>query len=180
MRLDLCCGNNKPEGFFGIDRIKTPCTDLVWDLNDGIPIDKDGYWWGHIYWNCPSKIKTEELVNGRYEIPKVEINYIRAYDALEHLKDKNFIMSEIWRVCKSGAIVDIRVPSTDGRGAFQDPSHVSYWNYNSFAYYVIDSPAYLEYNQKQGFKGQFQTVELYDKEYIGNVIYTFAKLIVIK
>ena len=28
------------------------------------------------------------------------------------------------------------IPSTDGRGAFQDPTHVSYWNENSFLYYT--------------------------------------------
>jgi hypothetical protein len=27
-------------------------------------------------------------------------------------------------------------PSTDGRGAFQDPTHVSFWNANSFWYYT--------------------------------------------
>jgi len=30
----------------------------------------------------------------------------------------------------------IEIPSTDGRGAFQDPTHVSYWNENSFLYYT--------------------------------------------
>ncbi len=39
-------------------------------------------------------------------------------------------MNEIWRICKPGATLDILVPSTDGRGAFQDPTHVSFWNIN--------------------------------------------------
>jgi hypothetical protein len=31
--------------------------------------------------------------------------------------------------------MEILVPSTDGRGAFQDPTHVSFWNANTFAYF---------------------------------------------
>ena len=30
----------------------------------------------------------------------------------------------------------IEVPSTDGRGAWMDPTHISYWNENSFLYYT--------------------------------------------
>ena len=30
----------------------------------------------------------------------------------------------------------IEVPSTDGRGAWQDPTHVSFWNEHSFWYYT--------------------------------------------
>jgi hypothetical protein len=45
-------------------------------------------------------------------------------------------MSEIYRVLADGGWAFIEVPSTDGRGAFQDPTHVSYWNENSFWYYT--------------------------------------------
>ena len=40
------------------------------------------------------------------------------------------------RVLAPGGWAFIEVPSTDGRGAFQDPTHVSYWNENSFLYYT--------------------------------------------
>jgi hypothetical protein len=45
-------------------------------------------------------------------------------------------MSEIHRVLAHGGWAFIEVPSTDGRGAFQDPTHVSFWNENSFLYYT--------------------------------------------
>jgi hypothetical protein len=45
-------------------------------------------------------------------------------------------MGEIHRVLAHGGWAFIEVPSTDGRGAFQDPTHVSYWNENSFLYYT--------------------------------------------
>src|SRR3989304_5959812 len=61
--------------------------------------------------------------------------YIRAFDLVEHLRDPAFTMNEAWRVPGHGVIFEIWVPSTDGRGAFQDPTHVSFWNFNSFLYY---------------------------------------------
>ena len=57
-------------------------------------------------------------------------------DILEHLHDKTKIMGEIHRVLAHGGWAFIEIPSTDGRGAFQDPTHVSYWNENSFLYYT--------------------------------------------
>jgi hypothetical protein len=56
-------------------------------------------------------------------------------------------MKELYRVLAPGGYALIQVPSTDGRGAFQDPTHVSFWNENSFLYYTnrdwaqyIDTP----------------------------------------
>jgi hypothetical protein len=45
-------------------------------------------------------------------------------------------MKEIHRVLAHGGWAFIDVPSTDGRGAFQDPRNVSFWNENSFYYYT--------------------------------------------
>lgn len=61
---------------------------------------------------------------------------VRAYDALEHLTDKMKIIQEIHRVLAPGGILLSQTPSTDGRGAWQDPTHVSFWNENSFWYYT--------------------------------------------
>jgi len=63
------------------------------------------------------------------------LHYIRAFDLVEHLKDSVHTMNEAWRVLAHGGIFEVWVPSTDGRGAFQDPTHVSFWNRNSFLYY---------------------------------------------
>jgi len=61
---------------------------------------------------------------------------LNASHVIEHLNDKTFTMKEIHRVLAHGGWAFIEVPSTDGRGAFQDPTHVSYWNENSFLYYT--------------------------------------------
>lgn len=80
--------------------------DIQADLNDGIPL------------------------------PDNSVGVLNASHVLEHLHDKTKIMSEIHRVLAHGGWAFIEVPSTDGRGAFQDPTHVSYWNENSFLYYT--------------------------------------------
>jgi predicted SAM-dependent methyltransferase len=69
-------------------------------------------------------------------LPDNSVGVLNASHILEHLTDKNKIMAEIHRVLAPGGWAFIEVPSTDGRGAFQDPTHVSYWNENSFLYYT--------------------------------------------
>jgi len=59
-----------------------------------------------------------------------------ASDIVEHLKDPIHTMNEAWRCLAHGGWFLISVPSTDGRGALQDPTHVSFWNENSFLYYT--------------------------------------------
>jgi glycosyltransferase involved in cell wall biosynthesis len=80
--------------------------DITCDLNEGIPL------------------------------PDNSVGVLNASHLVEHLNDKHKIMSEIYRVLADGGWAFIEVPSTDGRGAFQDPTHVSYWNENSFWYYT--------------------------------------------
>lgn len=64
------------------------------------------------------------------------VGLIRAHDALEHLRDPQHTMREAYRVLVPGGWLLSRTPSTDGRGAWQDPTHCSYWNSNSFWYYT--------------------------------------------
>ncbi|MDO8641496.1 MAG: methyltransferase domain-containing protein [Nitrosarchaeum sp.] len=127
MKLDLGCSTRKPEGFFGIDILPFPGVDVVHDLNKGIPLNDN---------SC---------------------EIVRAHDAIEHIRDGMMIMKEIWRVLIVGGQLDILVPSTDGRGAFQDLTHVTFWNENSFGYWI--NPAeWVDY-----YRGRclFQTDELY-------------------
>jgi glycosyltransferase involved in cell wall biosynthesis len=80
--------------------------DMVFDLNNGIPLNDNS------------------------------VGVLNASHIIEHLHDKTKTMAEIHRVLAPGGWAFIEVPSTDGRGAFQDPTHVSYWNENSFMYYT--------------------------------------------
>jgi hypothetical protein len=49
-------------------------------------------------------------------------------------------MNELYRVLADHGVAEIIVPSTDGPGAFQDPTHRSFWNRNSFRYYTAGDP----------------------------------------
>lgn len=88
---------------------------------------------------------TDIRADGRLGLPfrDSSIGVVRAHDLLEHLPDKVQTMNEIWRVLVPGGWLFSLTPSTDGRGAFQDPSHVSWWNENSFWYYT--KAAYAKY-----------------------------------
>lgn len=85
--------------------------DINCDLNDGIPLHDNS------------------------------VGVINASHLIEHLRDPLKTMSEIHRVLAPGGWAFIEVPSTDGRGVWQDPTHVSYWNENSFFYYTKRSQA---------------------------------------
>jgi hypothetical protein len=71
-------------------------------------------------------------------------------------------MSEIHRVLADGGWVFIEVPSTDGRGAFQDPTHVTYWNENSFLYYTRSAQARFIYNDSIKFQDRLLETGFFD------------------
>jgi SAM-dependent methyltransferase len=150
LRIDLGCGIWKPEGFIGVDISPSPNVDVVANLNRRFPFSDNS----------------------------AEI--IRAHDVIEHLEDRIHTMNELWRVAKQDGLIDIRVPSTDGRGAFQDPTHISFWNINSFMYYCIEYPAYLKLNQIYGFKGAFRIESMEHERSEGDVVHVRALLRAVK
>jgi len=109
------------------------------------------------------------------------IGVINASHVIEHLPDKQFTMSEMHRVLADGAWAFIEVPSTDGRGAFQDPTHVSYWNENSFWYYTKKLHAGFIYNDKIHFQSYVLDTYFPDEfMYENNIPVTRAYLSAIK
>ena len=87
-----------------------------------------------------------------------EIGAFQAHDALEHLRDPIHAMKELHRCLAPQGWLLSQTPSTDGRGAFQAPTHVSFWNSNSFWYYTrseqakfINSPVLFEANRLKNF-----------------------------
>ena len=105
MIIDLGCGPNKAEDVVGIDCRPFPGVDVVADLSVGWPFKSNS------------------------------MDEVRASHIFEHLPKPLDTMNELYRVLKPGAVAHIDVPSSNGMGAFQDPTHVSFWNINSFIYY---------------------------------------------
>jgi len=110
--LNLGCGKTKDKKHFGIDILNFDCVDLVADLNEGIPL------------------------------PAKTFKHIIGIDFLEHIDPKKNIqiMEEIYRVLDFEGQFHFMVPSTDGNnmGAFQDPTHYSFWNEKKFWYFMDD------------------------------------------
>jgi glycosyltransferase involved in cell wall biosynthesis len=120
-----------------------------WDLNDGIPLDDNS------------------------------VGVIWASHILEHLYDKHKILKEIHRVLADGGWAFIQVPSTDGRGAFQDPTHVSYWNENCFWYYTRKDKAAFIRNNDIRFQS-FKLDTFYWEPRSDNIAITDAWLVAVK
>ncbi len=90
-------------------------------------------------------------LNNGIPLPDNSCGIVRAFDALEHLRDIQFTMKEIHRVLAPGGILLSRTPSTDGRGAWQDPTHVSFWNENSFWYWTRPEQMQFIHNTRYKF-----------------------------
>lgn len=104
--LDLGAAHNKRQGFLGVDQYAVPGVDIVGDVSRGI------------------------------DLPDSSVGVIRASDFLEHVSDKIGLFNELYRLLAHGGLLLTLTPSTDGRGAFQDPTHVAFYNENSFWYFT--------------------------------------------
>lgn len=131
-------------------------------------------------------------------LPDSSVGAIRASDFLEHMNtcaDSSCthgadgtsprcvvgMMNEFHRVLAPGGWLLTHTPSTDGRGAFQDPTHSSYWNPNSFWYYTRSDQARFV----RGITCRFQVARLWQgfptpwhRE--NNLVYVDADLVALK
>jgi glycosyltransferase involved in cell wall biosynthesis len=128
MKLNLGCCDATIPGFVNVDIVARPGVDQVADLSTPWP------------WADNS------------------VEYVRAWDIIEHLPDKIMTMNEIYRVLKPGGRAEIAVPTTDGTGAFQDPTHVSFWNRRSFLYYEAGNLYRERFANSYGIRARFRTV----------------------
>jgi SAM-dependent methyltransferase len=87
------------------------------------------------------------------------VEFILAHDIIEHLPDKIHTMNEAWRVLAPGGVIEIAVPTTNGPGAFQDPTHVSYWNERSFLYYTAGNIYRERFAESYGIKAAFNMLD---------------------
>jgi SAM-dependent methyltransferase len=106
LALDLGAAHNRPPRYLGVDQYPGEDVDIVATLPDRMPVD-DG-----------------------------SAGVIRAVDFLEHVADKVALINELYRALAPGGLLLSQTPSSDGRGAYQDPTHVAFYNENSFWYYT--------------------------------------------
>lgn len=104
--IDMGAAHRKQPGFLGLDQYAQPGVDIVADVTEGIPLADSS------------------------------VGVIRAVDFLEHIPEKIAVFNELYRVLAHGGMLLSMTPSTDGRGAFQDPTHLAFYNQNSFWYFT--------------------------------------------
>jgi O-antigen biosynthesis protein len=64
-------------------------------------------------------------------------------EILQNVSEPQAFMESVWRSLIPGGWFLTTTPSTDGRGAWQDPRHTAFWNQNSFWYYTRKVQAQL-------------------------------------
>lgn len=99
---------NKKDKVVGVDIVKLPTVDIVYDLN---------------------KVPWKPFKDNEFDV-------IIASHVIEHLHHTLPVMKEIWRITKPEAIVDIKVPHFSSPNAFGDPTHKSYFSLVSFDYFT--------------------------------------------
>ena len=114
MKLNLGCGENRIDGFIGVDKIKTLAVDVIHDLN--------------IF---------------PYPFPGSSADEIIMDNVLEHLEDVISVMEETYRLAAPGAIVMIKVPYFKSNSAFTDPTHKHFFTETSFKYFSANNPLHF-------------------------------------
>lgn len=105
----------------------------------------------------------------RWPWPDSSVDEVLAQDIFEHLPDKRHTMGELWRVLKPGALATIEVPcAAHGAGAFQDPSHLSFWTGNDFGYFEVGNPNRERFKDHYGIKAGFRILEGSHRHYNGH------------
>jgi SAM-dependent methyltransferase len=131
--LNLGCGDDLLKDFCNVDLV----------LPDPVPLK------GHVQ---------QEDLRKPWVWLDSSIDFILAKDIIEHLPDKIHTMNEAHRVLKPGGQMQIVVPTTDGTGAFQDPTHVSFWNRRSFLYYEAGNIYRDRFASSYGVKARFKVL----------------------
>lgn len=128
---------------------------------------------------CPP---ADELVDLSQPWPWADnsVDEIFAADIFEHLPDIRHTMNEAWRVLKPGAVLHLVVPTTDGRGAWQDPTHCSWWNPNTLFYFTAGNPHRERFGAHYGVHARFAIREQRHEELRDKVWKLTAKLEAVK
>jgi predicted SAM-dependent methyltransferase len=97
------------------------------------------------------------------------VSELKAWDIFEHIKSKLHTMNEAYRVLKHGGRLDLVVPTTDGRGAFQDPTHQSWWTPNDLFYFCDRYVEWQRFHEAYGITARFREISAEHREYPNRV-----------
>lgn len=119
--LDVGCGENKQQGFMGMDKRELPGVDIVHDLEV-----------------FPYPIEDEECL------------VVKGSHIYEHIKPWLSIdfMNELWRILKVDGQLLLSMPYGWSYGYIQDPTHCNPANEATFTYFEKGKPLYNIYKPK--------------------------------
>ena len=137
-KIDLACGDNKREGYIGIDKVKTDSTDYVWDLAIyPWPIESESV--EEI--NCSHYLEHIPHRNTKKELEMVLAESSSFEEFKQKMQEKEdepdgFVkfINEIYRILKPEGKVHIVSPYYTSMRAFGDPTHERYISDSSFWY----------------------------------------------
>ena len=122
MKLHIGCGRDKRKGYVNCDISPEVNPDKIVDIEKKLPFKNSS---------------VEEII----------MNHV-----LEHTFKPIEVMKEIYRICKDGAIVKIRVPYFSSESAFSQIDHYAFFSWTTFD--CLDGDSNLHW---QG-AGNFKTV----------------------
>ena len=114
--LHMCCGKDKYAGAVGTDNNPVSDADLICNFNKFPYPFKD------------NEFETVICLNG-----------------IEHLRDIVNVMRELYRICKSGAIIFILTPHFSDAGSYIDPTHLHHFSARSFDYFIEGTKLFQKY-----------------------------------
>ena len=107
MVLELGCGSRREyPGSIGVDKRMGSGADIVLDLEDTVlPFENDFF------------------------------DLVYAAHVLEHIRNLDFVVREVYRVLKPGGVFRVVVPHFSGRAAVISPEHIRFFCMDSFKHY---------------------------------------------
>lgn len=126
LRLDIACGNNKKEGFIGLDFAFDTQADWWCDLNK--------YPWH--YMKIIDKLRKERKTDGMViKIEDDSVYEIHCSHFIEHVDDLKRFMEEIYRVLIPGGRITFYAPYYSSIRAMQDYTHKRFISEATFLYF---------------------------------------------
>jgi len=131
MKLNLGCGNDTRKGYTNVDVMNIEGVDVVCDIEKKLPF-KDN------------------------SISEIMLNHI-----VEHIKDLESFLKELYRISRDGCIINIRTPYFSHESAFSNYQHIRRFTWTTFD--LFDSNHAEHFHTELSFK-------IIEKELIGRFL----------
>ena len=114
MKLHLGCGRDYKKGYINCDISQEVNPDKIVNLEKKLPFKDDS-------------------------VDEIVINH-----CLEHIINLYQLFEEMYRICKKGAIINIKVPYFSSESAFSTMTHVRFFTYTIFDFIEENNPRHYD------------------------------------